>query len=187
MGEQFQSFSISDYLAQTFVYTSLYTVTLLIFTSPVIYILLDAGMRVASYAVVGVIGFSLLISQEFIKSGIGENTENPDSLLAGVLMFAAGLAYYNIIVFLAAFTAEVASLAITPTLGIPLAVIYPLWELKTGQKAVPLSFTGIIVLVALGLVMVGILGKAVFDLFREIEYQPLRIIDPRRFSRRGNL
>ncbi|WP_433632702.1 hypothetical protein [Halomicrococcus sp. NG-SE-24] len=136
---------------------------------------LSLDTPLGKFAFSSIFGISVYQSQIFLKE---RHPQAPDSLpnKTEMLIVMTALLYYNILVF----TGLQGGLFITrsgyPSFGLMFALLYPVWDVRTTNRMLPLSVGGIVAFGLSILQAVGLISGVVLAELCGFEMRPLRYV-----------
>lgn len=127
------------------------------------------------FFVLSVLGLGLLLSQDVVF-GDG-STDDADSFHRSALLAVAGIAVYNVLVFVAVVAASTTVALGAEQWAFLVAYTYPAYDLLTGAKGNPASVTGLFGRITSALTRLGLLETGGTELLRSVELGPIRFMD----------
>lgn len=174
------------YAIGTVAFTSIASVIVGMFTIPIYSMAEAAGEPYLRFFILSVLGFGILLSQEFMfEDGSEEEEDDILSFLKTGLIAILGIAIYNVLIFISIFVASVALALGAGQWAFLIAFLYPAYDLLTGSKGNPISIIGLIVWVSIIFYLLGWLGKTIADSLKTIELGPIRFLHHLRYRRPG--
>lgn len=167
-----------QYVLQTFGLSILYTGLIAGLSSTVLSHLNGLGPLPLRYGLLAVFGLAFLGSQLEIASETSESSSDLTRVQMIFLVIGAFLIYNGIIAF-AGFVGTILYSAGYPSIAIFASFIYPLWEIKTADRSIPipLSFLGIVTFLGWILIKIGFGAWERLTLIRDNVELPLLLLD----------
>ena len=176
------------YIAGTVVFTLLSAAMIGVLT--VVMYGTSVVLELSHLYVASLLGFGLILSQEMFSDDITDrNKDDLDyeelSLPMKLIVFVAGIALYNLLMFAALFVTILSLEVGGGQVAYLIAFLYPVYDIKTGSKMNPLSVVGLVGWIATILYTVGLVSWEFAQLARDIELEPFRLIENLRYRPPG--
>lgn len=166
-----------EYAVGTVVFTFVASVLVGISTLGVYELVRPTVESTLQFFVLSVLGLGLLLSQDVVFGEDGDRTDDTGSLHRSAMLAVAGIAVYNVLVFVAVVAASTTVALGAEQWAFLIAYTYPAYDLLTGAKGNPASVTGLLVRIARVLNRFGWLETTGSELLRSVELGPIRFMD----------
>lgn len=134
-----------------------------LFTSPVLYIALDAGSQAAGVVVLGIFGWGIWFGQQLLRDDMREEYEelreevDEGGSYLMPLFTLVNLAYYNIVMFATLMATLFIATNGFPAVATVFALVYPAYDIGVTYRGYPLSIAGgLAVVIAIGIVIANL-------------------------------
>lgn len=166
------------YGAWTIALTTVFTLVLSLVCFPVLAWAFSTAIPVRELSFASVFGLSLYESQLFLKEQSSQTSEAL-STRSEVLILLTAVLYYNGIVAVSWHGGLFVTRSGYSSFGLMFAVLYPVWDLSTTKRMIPLSVGGSIAFGLSVLQNVGLISGMVFTSLCGFEMRLLRYADVR--------
>jgi|GEM_PF-3446691 len=139
------------------------------------------------FALASLMGFTYLLAQHAMFELQGDSTDSDASGSSKWVVFLAGGVLYNLIVGAGLAIALLTNSYLGPSAGLLVALVYPLWDYVTTERAIPLSVGGFLTLVIKGLLMLDAMGSSTASVLTNVGGAPVHFLNWSGFGRKKRL